>query len=350
MTSVVRIWLCIVFTSFAWAGFASAQVSETYGDYRVFCSSALCTAETTVPTNGSTPRFAFLFERAPGSSALWSLALKTHAHLADRNRPLSFRIDGGAPVTLRSESAYAPYGDADQFYLFGSSIADTLINQLTAGGTVRFSFIDILGAPHDVEFSLSGLTASLLKIDDVQGKLGSPRRLARPSHLTPIEGGDGTDDHLALGVPEPVLMRHRAESACEDPDSEFLRSAEPVIAPLSDVATLYGVPCFVAAYNVGHRFYVHERGEIGGVTPQFFATFSQTFGWSGTDILVNADWDVATGLLSSFEKGRGLGDCGTAGEWSWDRYALKMTEFRAWDDCSRGRLPTDWPIVYSANP
>jgi hypothetical protein len=44
-------------------------------------------------------------------------------------------------------------------------------------------------------------------------------------------------------------------------------------------------------------------------------------------------FEEKTKTLSSFHKGRGLGDCGTIGEWAWAATDFKLTGVWVKDDC-----------------
>ena len=91
-----------------------------------------------------------------------------------------------------------------------------------------------------------------------------------------------------------------------------MQDLDPVIARLSVTVRIAAVPCVRGAYNF--RLYRVETGEIGGIQTLYFADYTDSHGWSGTDILFNIDLDD-TGRLSAFAKGRGLGDCGSFGLW-----------------------------------
>jgi hypothetical protein len=141
-----------------------------------------------------------------------------------------------------------------------------------------------------------------------------------------------------------VFDRHVAESRCEDPATELMRHFAPVIAQLSKTAILYAIPCTASAYNIAYRLYMRETGEIGGVETLYFATWSDEYGWSGTDLLFNINADGPR--LSAFYKGRGFGDCGTDGQWVWRDYAFRLLRYAAQDTCE-GIRPEDWPVVFA---
>lgn len=63
-------------------------------------------------------------------------------------------------------------------------------------------------------------------------------------------------------------------------------------------------------------------------------------------VLVNASYDSKTGLLSHYNKGRGIGDCGDNAQWVWDGQEFRLVEAQAMDEC-RGTV--DFLTVWRAN-
>ena len=285
--------------------------------------------------------------RIAKKTAKWTISISTVAVLADRDRPVEIRIDDNPPITLRPETGYAPFGAINDFFVVRRGPLKKLFKQIQDGRSLRFTFLDVSGGSHDIDFSLSGVSAALLWIDERQSRLNSPRVAAAPHHLQPAPRVDKGTAVARIGVPPHLLARHRAMSDCEDPNSEHMSNLKPVIGPVSGTAMLYAIPCSAGAYNVAYRLYIIESGEIGGIENLFFAGYTKEHGWSGTDLLFNVTFDPATKQLSSFYKGRGLGDCGNTGTWVWKRFAFAMTAFKSWSKCN-GRRPENWPLVFPA--
>jgi hypothetical protein len=61
-------------------------------------------------------------------------------------------------------------------------------------------------------------------------------------------------------------------------------------------------------------------------------------------LVVNARWNAQLGMLSSFAKGRGLGDCGTAENYRWDGQQFRLADARAMPVC---RGAWEWPRIFS---
>ena len=56
-------------------------------------------------------------------------------------------------------------------------------------------------------------------------------------------------------------------------------------------------------------------------------------GKSGTGDITNGDWDPKTRRLSSYEKGRGLGDCGSTENYAWDGARFRLVEQNEMGEC-----------------
>jgi hypothetical protein len=187
-------------------------------------------------------------------------------------------------------------------------------------------------------FSLAGLTASLIWIDEMQGRLGSERVAeAPPVGLDPAAGSGPAE------VPPMLMAQHAADTGCQ-PMAELANGNDVEIVALDADTAMYLLPCWSGAYNFGWKAYV-ERFE-GEYALQSFAEFNPSAGWTATTDLVNYAWDDAAKTISTFNKGRGIGDCGTAGTWEWHEFAFRLLSFAAKEECDEG-YPGDFPVVYS---
>ena len=146
-------------------------------------------------------------------------------------------------------------------------------------------------------------------------------------------------------IPEKVEQLHRSDSECRDYDAKHMLDAR-VVAKLADGKMLYLLPCYTGAYNIIYSVYVFDKRYPDELKRSVFAGFSDDFGWYGKDSLINADFDPKTQTLSAFEKGRGLGDCGSIPSYQWSDYGWRMIEYRYWAKCDGTRMPEDWPVIY----
>jgi hypothetical protein len=215
------------------------------------------------------------------------------------------------------------------------------------GQSLSVGYTDTAATPREVEFPLAGLTAALLWIDDQQGRIGSERvASAAPHGLVPA----GQEQAEVPLVPQDVLDRHAADPDC-DPFDELANGRDFVVAQLDPENTLYLVPCWSAAYNFGQKAYIKTAYAIETL---YFADYSDYTGWTGTPYLVNAYFDPEFKELGSFNKGRGIGDCGSSGTWKWNGHFFRLMEFRA-RVCGDGPVEDtdeigDFPVVFTAPP
>ena len=205
-----------------------------------------------------------------------------------------------------------------------------------------------LSSPQEAEFSLAGLTAALIWIDEQQGRLGSERvASAAPYGLAPVYAGETA----APDIPLALLDRHRADPDCE-PLEELANGRDIVVDELDGGYTLYLLPCQSGAYNFGQKVYLGAGGDY--FDPQFFADYQAGIGWTGTPYLWNADYDPATKSISTFAKARGVGDCGTHRPVAVERLSLPARWRCASRDCSDDIDPDaempEFPIVYTGEP
>jgi hypothetical protein len=146
-------------------------------------------------------------------------------------------------------------------------------------------------------------------------------------------------------LPAALLAQHAQRSWC-DPIEDLVHGNDQQIYRLSGEQYLFMVPCFAGAYNFSYQLYVGRPGDqIFDLL--LFANYDDVLGWTGTDELFGAYFDPETLALTSFYKGRGLGDCGASGTWQWEEYAFRLVAFYAKSECDGlgdpGEFPQVWP-------
>lgn len=110
------------------------------------------------------------------------------------------------------------------------------------------------------------------------------------------------------------------EAAAKDPQSFDLGAGK----------TLFLVSCWRAAYQSGSIALVAERAG-----PPRLLTFQS---WNGKRLvpiasLTEADFDPTKKTLGSYHKGRGIGDCGSIGEWKWTGSEFKLAKYFSKEKC-----------------
>ncbi|WHT78647.1 DUF1176 domain-containing protein [Pseudomonas rhodesiae] len=210
-----------------------------------------------------------------------------------------------------------------------------------------------LQLPDDVDahVSLSGLSASLLLMDAVQGRVDNVTALARP--------GKGAASAVPARLPTPLLRPFpgapaltaeeqqalvaealKGETAQEDsPPPEA--SAGALTA--SQAMTVLSYDC--AAYNCEYEVVRRARQAPYAQT----ALQLESLPLDGAALQGSVGYDPATGTLSYFYKQRGLGDCGAGAVWLFDGKAFQLSEFHMMSRCT-GVAYGDWPSLWTTAP
>ncbi len=320
---------------------ASAADAKRFGGFSVVCDESLhCTAS--VQAVNPDKASVFVLSRSPESRARWTVLISTLGVLADRDRPVALSVDNGVDITLRPVSDYAPFVNPSDYYIVSPTALDRLMLQVQRGHMLRFSFIDVAGTAHTDRFPLDGLMPALNEIDRQQGHIPGDRRAGPPIGLPEAPDVDVGAHLVASGVPPRLLEMHIASTACEAPDATDIADAPPLIAALTETATLYAIPCFRNASGLASRLYVIDSGEIGGMTPLAFAGFSDRLGWYGVDVLFDVAYDADSRRLEA--SGTDDHGCAFRGTWSFADTAFRLDRLSAATSC--GATAAGWKDVY----
>ncbi|HAJ04565.1 MAG TPA: hypothetical protein DCL55_15270, partial [Brevundimonas sp.] len=106
---------------------------------------------------------------------------------------------------------------------------------------------------------------------------------------------------------------------------------------------LWGVPCFMGAYNTGYLYVLTDNA---GASPRIVSL--PTTG-EAMETPINPEYDPATRRLEAFGKGRGLGDCGTVHQWIWTGRAFVLEHERRMEACM-GVTADLWPVTWNTRP
>jgi hypothetical protein len=101
-------------------------------------------------------------------------------------------------------------------------------------------------------------------------------------------------------------------------------------------------PCGNGAYNLFSTVFIVD--ETGTPHPARFDS-DPGMGEPGDTDLTNGGWDEKSQRMSSYAKGRGIGDCGTSQSYAWDGTRFRMTEMAEMGEC-RGSI--DYIRIWTA--
>lgn len=317
---------------------------ETYKDWTVGCDNGLaCQAVSLLPEGETEGIASMVITRPSGATDPLTIEMSGFTSKADRFRAV---VDGRVAATGTMQVG------SETVVLTGAS-AMKLARAMARGKAIRV----IDGAGTDLgTASLSGVSAALRYIDGQQGRAGSrgaviatgPRMAtAKKSAIPTIEVKKIAPTDM---LPDASAMVALSESSpCAQ---ERFGSTEDTAYSLgtgeNGAQALVLLNCGAGAYNFSSGVYVGQRSN-GGKWSFAPAEFDYGAGGFSDDskipILINADWDAAKQSLSSYAKGRGLGDCGSSESWVWDGAAFRLTEAKVMGEC-RGSL--DWIPVWRA--
>jgi len=146
-------------------------------------------------------------------------------------------------------------------------------------------------------------------------------------------------------MPEALAELHAANADCEAP--EDLPTLDRTRIELDADKELWLIPCYAGAYNFAYAAYRNVGKFYERV---LFSQYSDVASWTGTGILINPEWNEANATLTTYDMGRGIGDCGSRGEWRNREGFLRLERFFYKPDCDGKGEPGVFPLVYEAKP
>ncbi len=254
--------------------------------------------------------------------------------------PLPEKATPGARFTLEVDGTQIAEVAASKDYSASLRLTRPILAALANGSQI--ALVDGKQARRG-ETSLSGLSAAMLFIDDQQRRIGTTGALkavgTKPDTTVPAPPLAPLIAVPPVSPKPPRTITVAAATKLIGPDSATCDYASSKVAPRSyrlDAAhslVLIDHPCGNGAYNYFTSVYVLD--ESGPPRPAQFdlAPGMGESSGDGTGDLTNGDWDAKTRSLSSYEKGRGLGDCGSSESFVWDGRRFRLTEQSAMGEC-----------------
>lgn len=216
------------------------------------------------------------------------------------------------------------------------------------GQATRVELLVEEGGRRVVPVSAKGSAAALLYMDERQGRLGTTGALVRRGPATRVPSPPPLP---VIATPSASPARPRALPAAqlrrllgkETTTCEYAQPFDPENVRLDARTSLVlaGHPCGNGAYNnFSTAFLIDERGRARR------AAFDAPGGMGDVGgALVNAGWDASQRRLTTYAKGRGLGDCGVAQAFAWDGTRFRLAEQSEMSEC---RGSTDYVTTWRA--
>ena len=200
---------------------------------------------------------------------------------------------------------------------------------------------------------LTGSAAALLWVDDQQQRVGTVTALGRKgdkpaASIPPIPPPPVLHAARAAsqaGLPKrvpPVVWRARGKDCTADADTA---ADAALIARLAPGLVLWGPLCDQGAYSSGDSLMLGD--EHGGALRPVRLPYPAGLEEHAVSELADPNFEPTTGTLSTFAKGRGIGDCGEVLSWVWDGKAFQLLNADVMTEC-HGVPMDDWPNLWTA--
>jgi hypothetical protein len=329
----------------------AAQESKAFKDWVVGCDNLRACTALGFPSDYAQAGSYVKVIRSGEATAEPSVVFVTYVDSPEPGATLALAFDDKSLSGL--PSAPLPL-DTDESFLtaaLSGNAARNFIGALNKASSLTMTILAANGQP-DADatagvVSLSGASAALLYMDDMQKRVGTTTALRSPG---------GKDDATIPAPPaEPVIAAVKMTEVNEalppdlaaiakkhSDDGDCPSGLTPITMRLSPSLMLWGVCTSAGAYNFFYDFSLVENGKI---RPAVFEIPKSLGHSSGT--LTNPSLSDDGLSISQFDKGRGIGDCGVSGAWAWDGEKFRLVDYAAMDTCM-GVFFDDWPVLYRA--
>jgi hypothetical protein len=291
------------------------SITFSHKDWQLVCDNTRTCRAAGYNEEDDGPSATILLTRAAGPNQ----TIKVELQLADDERhpapdQLAMSIDGRAIGIVRtaSKSSILTLTDAQVRGLLPALLKDGRISWTGKGTTWTIS--------------TAGANAVLLKMDEFQGRLETPGALVRKgskpeSNVLPplpapeVQAGPVSQDKnpIKLAAAQTRALKAALRKTVKEGDCELLDSTSETAGalearPLTKDKLLVSHTCWTAAYNTGDGYWVVDA------KPPYSAV-----------LITTSANDYDEGVISSFQKGRGIADCVATATWTWDGRAFAQT-------------------------
>ncbi len=322
----------------------NASEIEVFNDWHVKCDDHdNCSASISLTSDRTVGADYTLFVTRQSHGEFWEISLKAYDNKPQTNANIEFNTDKDR-IIFSGAKEFAAYNELNQYYFLGEK-AQFMLNAMIPASKAKIIFENISGEKKILNFSLSGLSASLLYIEDKQDIVGTKRLV-----------GGAPQNAVLVTAKEPhkiddkLLELQVKANGCE-PLDELVHGEDLMSYRLDATSSLHLIPCWAGAYNFGYTAYKQDEY---GAEQLLFASYGDRIGWTGTKYLVNPYFDERYNRITDFYKGRGIGDCGSIGLWQWDKYYFALIKYEYKAKCStdfdnKEPIIGEFPVIYLNN-
>ena len=331
----MRILQYVVAFALALVGATAGAAHFTIKDWEVACDNTrACEAVGYQADEGDSAPVALWLGRPAGPTGAVAAKLTAINQNETAVGPLTLRVGQLTLAGLTSEAELKP-----------AQIARLLPALLDA------AYADVTDGKTNWRLSLAGMKAALLKMDDLQGRVGTVTALAKPgakpaSAVLPavpvpvLRGLAPVAQRKQDAALLPMIVNKLPKGGCdEEPDLIGGGESQSEIYRLSATKVLLLIECGRGAYQ--SSFAVWTANDKAPYAAQR-AKLTDADGAPDNELL-NVSFDK--GELGSFAKGRGLGDCNMQATWLWTAEGFKLASASSARLCRGvpgGYMLSDW--------
>jgi hypothetical protein len=290
-------------------------VLKTFGDWAVGCDNGLrCTLASLLPEQGEADNVTLNIVREGDG--------ETKAYIDSRDeaiRPASLWVDGRRIATTLTRESSLDIAEA-----------------LPAGR--RLELRNRKDQPV-ATISLKGVAAAMRYADAVQRRAGTPDALVAKGTATRVVEAPALPVIVAPAITGDAAKPTAAQLAAmrKQADCDLVDNQTGVFSPEAHAAgggkTLVILPCSSGAYNVIGALFVIDGKTVAPAEVDAPSGFEETGADSQTPVRSVVNGSFAEGVLTSYAKGRGIGDCGVQQSFVWDGTRLRLLEQSAMGEC-----------------
>jgi len=299
------------------------SISFSHKDWELVCDNTRTCRAAGYHPEGDEPNATILLTRAAGPNQPITIQLQL---ADDERRPLPAQVTMTiaqrpvGTVRLDPKSDTGTLNQAQVQALLPALLKDELV-AWSANGTTW-------------TISTAGANAVLLKMDEFQGRVDTPGALVRkgskpegnvlpavaPQHITPAPVSHDKRP-VALTAAQTrdliaALRKTARDDSCELLNANTKEASELEIRRLTKDKLLVSHACWRAAYNTGDGYWTINAQPP--YAPELVTTSANVYD---------------NGVISSLQKGRGIGDCLGTATWTWDGHTFVQTSEAATGMC-----------------
>lgn len=337
-----------LFVALAASSASAAEQVPLYSnlkDWLVACDNTRqCTAISNAAEHeaDATPTWSLSVSREAGPEG--TLHVGVFSYIEASGQPL---LDG-QPLQIKLQPGQLTEGSVSEVYSAQGADAEALIAELRNGQRLLLPT-----AYGNAVTSLNGMSAALLLMDSVQGRLGTTTALLRK--------GNAPASSVPAAPAAPPAPTWQAPTALSDADSKRVLDAvreamhsdwqpemyedglpEGQAFALSEHEALVILKTGCGAYNCAYSLY---QAPIDQPQQARKARIARVPGMTDLQPNGSVEFDPASGELSSYALGMGMGGCGVTQRWRYDGQGFALTHAAMLGTCI-GLDSAYWPVLW----